>query len=115
MKSLKITLTAAFVVLMIVAKAANVGSTYSHLPLNLKEALVEKFNQFEPAANEPMNGNIWIEFHLNENQEICITKLSSDDIDLGTFVRTVLQEIPKMNVSGPVGKTYYVKVRLNYE
>ena len=70
MKSLKITLTAAFVVLMIVAKAANVGSTYSHLPLNLKEALVEKFNQFEPAANEPMNGNIWIEFHLNENQEI---------------------------------------------
>lgn len=113
MKTLKISLFVALFAVSSVLKASS-PSVYSHLPLDLKGALVEKFSQLEQVADEPIQGNIWIEFYVNSNHEICITRLSSNDLKLGQLVKEVLPTNAKVNENYQVGKSYYVKVRLSY-
>lgn len=114
MKNFTITLAVAILTMVSVAKAATPAKVYSHLPLEIRETLTEELSNPDYRFDENMYGNVWIEFHLDGNRDIHITGLSADNLTLGTFVTEVLKELPQMSENCPIGKTYYVKVRLGY-
>ncbi len=114
MKKLTIILTV-FVFLMSNAiKASSNMKVYSHLPIELKEALSEELNNAELVFNENMYGTVWIEFHVDGNHEIHITGLSSNELSLGSFVQEILKDLPKLSENCPIEKTYTVKIRIGY-
>lgn len=114
MKTLTITLTAAFIFTVNFANAGTKTTTYSHLPLELKESLITEINNTPVVNEKKFYGNVWVEFHLDGNHEVHVTALSSDDLTLGRFTDEVLRELPKMSEKLPIGKTYYIKLRISH-
>jgi|GEM_PF-3683762 hypothetical protein len=114
MKTLAITLTAALIFIIDFANAGTKSTTYSHLPLELKESLLTEITNTPIVYENAFYGNVWVEFHLDGNHEIHVTALSSDNLNLGRFTEEVLQELPKMSEKLPIGKTYYVKIRISH-
>ncbi len=114
MKKLVFTLIVALFTIATILKAESKMRTYSHLPLELKESLKQGLSNPMQQITSEMSGNILIEFYVNNNHEIEVTALSSNNISLGYFVADILTQLPKVSKNCPVNKPYKVKVILSY-
>ncbi len=114
MKKLVFTLIIALFTITTILKAEPKMRTYSHLPLELKETLKQGLSNPMQQITSEMNGDIWIEFYVNNNHEIKITALSSNNISLGYFVTNILTTLPEVSKNCPVNKSYTVKAKISY-
>lgn len=113
MKTLKtILVTVAFFVITMNVFSAT--KTYSHLPIPLKGFIEQELRNPEQKAENPLSGYVIIEFYVDDNCQLQVVGLSSNNLDLGEFVKTKMQNLPAFQMDCPKGVVFEIKVRLAY-
>lgn len=100
--------------LMLTMNVFSATKTYSHLPIPLKGFIEQELRNPEQKTEEQMVGHVIIEFYVDENCQIQVVGLSSNNIELGEFVKNELQNLPAFQMDCPKGVVFEIKVRLAY-
>lgn len=88
--------------------------TYSHLPLKLRDFLISELEQPKNKIKSEMYGSVYVEFFVNENQQIKVTGLSSNNLALGEFLKQEFTQMPEIDFCCETGKVYQIKLLLFY-
>ena len=100
--------------LMLTMNVFSATKTYSHLPIPLKGFIEQELRNPEQKAQTPLAGYVIIEFYVDDNCQLQVVGLSSNNLGLGEFVKNELQNLPDFQSDCPKGVVFEIKVRLAY-
>ncbi len=115
MKTLKSILAIVLTSTFFSMQATAASKTYSHLPIGLKSFIEEELRNPEQKVEHVLMGDVYIEFFVDENCQIQVVGLSSNNTDLGEFIKNELKQLPSLNLNCPKGVVYEIKVRVTYQ
>jgi len=115
MKTLKSILIAAMLAFFLSSNLSAEPVTYSHLPLKLSEYLKNELRNPSQRIEKALYGSIYLDFYVDENCQLQIVGLSSNNLELGAFIKTELENMPELTINCPKGIVYCIKVRLSYQ
>lgn len=107
--------TVAILTLMAMVYTLEAKEPGTTMPAEIHHLLTKELLEFKPTTMETfLCGNVWVKFYIDDNCQVNITEMSSDNLTLGEEVKNKLTTLPAVSNKCPKGVSYNVRIGLSY-
>jgi len=112
MKKAVFMMTLMLMVSVLAVQAKRVPAVAEKLPSQLKEAITGELEYPDFAVNNYVEGDVWLKLCVADSK-IRIIEVSSENRELGDYVKKTLSSIYLENPGCKEGQAYYLKVKFD--